>query len=118
VAFLSSASNLAPGDTNTCGSDSRPSSISSDGRFVAFISYASNLVAADTNNDADVFVHDQQTGATTRSSVTSNGSQANSGSARPSISSDGRFVSFDSVASNLVPRDTNGFIDVFVHQEF
>jgi pimeloyl-ACP methyl ester carboxylesterase len=44
-------------------------------------------------------------------------SVANRTSARPSISRDGRFVAFDSVASNLVPADTNG-IDVLVHQEF
>jgi hypothetical protein len=142
VSFESFATNLVAGDTNGAfdifvhdlqsgattrvsvasdgaqgNSDSRPSSINGDGRFVAFVSYASNLVPNDTNNDADAFVHDRQTGATTRSSVASDGSQANSGSARPSISTDGRFVVFDSVASNLVPNDTNG-IDVFVHQEF
>ena len=43
--------------------------LSSDGRWVLFASYATNLVAADTNGEPDVFVHDQQTGATTRVSV-------------------------------------------------
>ncbi len=69
----------------------------------------------DTNGDDDVFVHDRQTGTTTRVSVRSSGRQGNSHSFSPSISGDGRFVAFDSAASNLVPGDTNGFKDVFVH---
>ena len=51
-------------------------SISADGRYVAFASYANNLVANDTNGRSDVFVHDRQTGETTRVSVASDGSGA------------------------------------------
>jgi hypothetical protein len=50
-------------------------------------------------------------------SVAADGTQGNSSSVRPSTSGDGRFVSFDSAASNLVPGDTNGIGDVFVHQQ-
>ena len=90
-------------------------SISADGRNVAFASSATNLVAGDTNAAADVFVHDRQTGETERVSVASDGAEANTASTRPSISADGRYVAFESLASNLVPGDTNGSADVFVH---
>jgi Tol biopolymer transport system component len=90
-------------------------SISADGRFVAFVSEASNLVPGDTNGTSDIFVHDRSTGLTTRVSVDSAGRQANGPSFIPSISADGRFVAFASDASDLVPGDTNGARDVFVH---
>ncbi len=90
-------------------------SISADGRYVAFSSSASNLVVGDTNERDDVFVHDRQTGTTERVSVDSSGGQGSSHSVRPSITPDGRFVAFDSLASNLVTGDTNNADDVFVH---
>jgi Tol biopolymer transport system component len=90
-------------------------SVSADGRLVAFVSNASNLVVGDSNGASDVFVHDRQTGLTTRVSVASDGTQANNGSGAPSISADERFVAFSSFASNLVPGDSNGTTDVFVH---
>lgn len=93
------------------------SSISAYGRFVAFWSRATNLVPHDSNRCqevdmlghgcSDVFVHDRQTHRTTRASVTSNEGQANHASYGGSLSSDGRYVAFSSVASNLVPSDTN-----------
>jgi uncharacterized repeat protein (TIGR01451 family) len=89
--------------------------ISADGRFVAFQSYADNLVAGDTNGKVDVFVHDRGTHQTTRVSEDSAGAQGNGHSGGPSISADGRFVAFESLASNLVAGDTNGEVDVFVH---
>jgi len=114
----------APGDTTIVSVDSsgaqsnnysRFPSISADGRYVAFESEASNLVAGDTNGGGDVFVHDRQTGATTRVSVSSSGEQANDSSGAAAISGDGRYVAFYSYASNLVAGDTNGMIDTFVH---
>jgi len=92
-------------------------SVSSDGRFVAFSSYASDLVEGDTNGVPDVFVHDRFTKKTVRVSVDSTGAQANDSGLYPdvAISADGRFVTFDSVATNLVPDDTNRNSDVFVH---
>ena len=89
--------------------------LSGDGRYVAYSSYASNLVADDTNGREDVFVHDRNTGATTRVSVTSDGTQADHRSGTPKISADGRYITFASEASNLVPGDTNAETDVFVH---
>jgi archaellum component FlaF (FlaF/FlaG flagellin family) len=94
---------------------SRRASISGDGRFVAFRSDATNLVPGDTNGSWDIFVRDRMTHVTTRVSVASDGSEANGTSIRSSISNDGRFVVFSSEASNLVPGDTNGFWDIFVH---
>ncbi|MBD1884251.1 MULTISPECIES: PD40 domain-containing protein [Microcoleus] len=140
VAFASDASNLVPGDTNnskdifvrdiltntTIGvsfdSTGNPGnnffsgspSISADGRFVAFESVASNLVPGDTNGYIHVFVRDLSTNTTTRISVDSAGNQGNRGSLDPSISANGRFVAFTSVATNLVPGDTNNSLDIFV----
>jgi Tol biopolymer transport system component len=140
VAFDSKATNLVSGDTNgyddifvhdtqsgtttrvslatdgTEGNDaSRFPAISADGRYVAFTSVASNLVSGDTNGSRDIFVHDTQSGTTTRVSLATNGTEGNSASYSPAISADGRYVVFDSVASNLVSGDTNGTNDVFVH---
>lgn len=93
-----------------------PLAISGDGRFVAFGSYASNLVHGDTNGRADIFVRDRLAGVTSRVSVSSAGIQGNkaSESVGGAMSPDGRFVCFESRASNLVPGDTNGETDVFV----
>ena len=82
---------------------------------MAFQSDASNLVTGDTNGEGDVFVHDRQTGQTTRVSVASDGTEANASSSGPDLSDDGRYVAFSSSATNLVSGDTNGNADVFVH---
>ncbi len=97
------------------GHSQRPS-ISGDGRFVAFQSQASNLVANDTNNSEDVFLHDRDTGETTRISVASDGTQGNGRSDNPAISADGRYIAFRSEAHNLVPDDTNSGPDIFLYQ--
>ena len=93
---------------------SRWPSISADGRFVAFESDSASLVAGDTNGERDIFVHDRQSATTTRVSVDSSGVEANSVSNVASISADGRFVAFDSWATNLAPGDTNESYDVFI----
>jgi Tol biopolymer transport system component len=143
IAFASSSSNLVPGDTNDLpdvfihdretGETTRVSvasdgtqaegvaygssnpSISADGRYVAFKSYATNLVADDNNGKDDVFVHDMQTGDTTRVSVTSDGTESNDDSFEAFISADGRYVCFTSYADNLVTGDLNDDCDVFIH---
>jgi hypothetical protein len=140
VAFVSQATNLVPGDTNgvtdvfvrdlqagttslvSAGIGGVPAdgasdsaSISPDGRYVAFHSAATNLAYGDTNGIDDVFVRDLQTGTTTRESLSSAGIQGNASSYSPSIGRGGRFVVFVSDATNLVPNDTNGVADVFVH---
>src|SRR6185436_5012987 len=88
--------------------------ISADGRFVAFASSASNLVAGDTNGTNDIFLRDRAAGTTVLLSVDSAGTQGNGPSQSPAISADGHLVAFLSVASNLVPGDTNSGSDVFV----
>jgi len=95
--------------------DSFYASISANGRYVAFSSDASNLIWGDTNKTADVFVFDRLTRRTERVSVSSWGVQGNGDHLYPSISADGRYVAFISDSSNLVPGDTNGRADVFVH---
>lgn len=105
--------------------DSTAPSISGDGRYIAYASIASNLVNYDTNqcfdtvygyhNCTDVFVYDRVTRVTERVSISSFGDQANEASGSPSISVDGRFISFLSNASNLVTNDTNGQSDVFLY---
>jgi hypothetical protein len=97
-------------------------SLSSDGRYLAFLAQTSTLIAGDTNNAVDAFVYDSQPGVTVRVSVSSTGTQATKGSGvfdpsmgRTAISSDGRYVAFDSISPNLVAGDTNGSDDVFLH---
>lgn len=95
--------------------DSQNASISRDGRFVVFESYAENLVSGDDNYYGDVFRYDFQTDTTERVSFDSvNMQQANGHSELAAVSDDGRFVAFSSAADNLVPGDSNGFVDVFV----
>jgi Tol biopolymer transport system component len=139
VAFYSSADNLVDGDTNLdfdvfvrdlqtgtttrasvdptgadAGGGSYTPSISGDGRYVAFQSTAGNLVPGDTNFFDDVFVRDLQTGTTRRVSVDTGGGNPNLDADNASISGDGRYVAFRSLANDLVPGDTGGLFDVFV----
>ncbi|MEM7111118.1 MAG: Ig-like domain-containing protein [Chloroflexota bacterium] len=140
VAFSSSATNLINGDTNglidifvrdrvagttirisetSGGADSDGNGliprISGNGHYITYYSGASNLVANDTNARRDIFVHDLQTSITTRVSVSTAGVEANHNSERPGISDDGRYVAFQSDATNLVANDTNARRDIFVH---
>jgi Tol biopolymer transport system component len=143
VVYWSAASNLVAGDTNenmdvfrfdrrtgrteivSVTDDGQPAlgqsgypggpDISDDGRFVVFESDASNLAADDGNGNAlDVFVRDMVARRTFLVSRASDGSPGDVDSYWPSISSDGRFVAFNSDATNLVPGDTNGEWDIFV----
>jgi parallel beta-helix repeat protein len=91
------------------------SGISDDGRFVTFQSEASNLVSGDTNGKGDIFVRDRTAGTTEIVSRPTGGTpEANDTSFAPSISGDGRYVAFDSLATNLVAEDTNTNYDVFL----
>ena len=142
VAFASTANNLVPGDTNAtidvfvrdlvAGRTVRASltstggqanrqiifngiSISRDGRYVAFESTANNLVPDKTGSASDIYVRDLVAATTQRVSVSSGGIQGNSDSYNPALSGDGRYVVFESWASNLVPNDLNSNSDVFIH---
>ena len=88
--------------------------VSSNGQFVAFESAASNLVPGDTSKVSDVFVRDIVGQTTVLASVNTFGRSGNAASANASISADGRFVAFESSASDLVTNDLNGQSDVFV----
>jgi hypothetical protein len=92
---------------------SRSPSVSANGRFVVFASDANNLVPGDANGVTDVFVRDTCVGAqpgcvphTTRASTGPDGIEPNAASTSPSISLDGRFVAFQSAATNLAPDTT------------
>ena len=139
VAFVSFAINLVPGDSNGVGdvfvrdrqagrtarvsvasngsqgdAASLSPSISSDGTTVAFASSATNLVTEDTNDASDVFVHNGETGRTTRVSVALDGSQNEQESFSASMSGDGRTVAFLTDGA-LTPEDTNHTGDIFVY---
>jgi len=107
---VNSAGQQGTGDSGAWG---RPA-ISANGRYVAFESFAANLVTDDTNNRADIFFRDRQASTTTRVSLGNTGNQANGSSFQPAISGDGRYVAFESDATNLVSGDTNAANDVFV----
>jgi hypothetical protein len=79
------------------------------------MSQATNLVPGDTTIDWDIFVHTLATGVTERVSVATDGTPSDGYGVYPFLSADGRFVAFESSATNLVPGDTAGFVDVFVH---
>ncbi len=130
VVLYSFATNLVPDDTNgyrdaflfdrdtdtltrlTAGNGAALTpSISGDGLWVSFYSGASNLVPNDRNKVRDVFLYDVATATTTR---LTNGNAA-SYAASKALSGDGRYLTFWSDASNLLPGDTNGRSDVFVY---
>jgi flagellin-like hook-associated protein FlgL len=138
VAFASSASNLVSGDANGFGdiivhdivtgekkivsltsdgtqanfTNSAPK-ISGDGRYVVWESSATNFAPGDTNSQSDIFVHDSETGQTERVSSNAAGTVGNNASDTAAISGDGRYIIFESQASNLVSGDTNGANDIF-----
>jgi len=93
---------------------SGPQFASVDGSLIVFSSDANNLVPGDTNGQTDVFVRDRVAGTTQRVSVSSGGAQGDGPSTYGTISADGRYVAFQSSATNLVSGDTNGVGDIFV----
>ena len=105
--------NIAPNNTEADAPVSI-GSISGNSRYITFASNASNLVANDTNQQRDIFVYDRVEKTTERISVASEGTQANDLNLFNAISDDGRYVAFESMASNLVANDTNGQRDIFI----
>src|SRR5882724_4697334 len=102
------------------GPSARPS-VSTGGRFIAFESLASNLVPGDSNRVSDIFLRDTCRRAapecipsTVRVSLANDASEANGASFGPSISGDGRYVVFTSLADNLVGKDKNSSADIFL----
>lgn len=140
IAFSSFANNIVPNDTDNFAdvflynrttrsvesisiaangvqgnNDSEEPRISSDGRFVAFVSDASNLVANDRNGLGDAFLYDRVTRSIQRVNVSNSGAESNGFTFPPAISGDGRYVAFQSLASNLAVSDTNRNSDLFVY---
>lgn len=141
VAFSSAASNLVAGDGNDFEdiflydrqtgdmsrvsvrsngdevyADSYEPALSADGRYVVFWSYAVDLTEDEGTSGWNVYLHDQLSGETTLISKGTGGDPADNGSAHPRLSGDGRFVVFDSEATNLTAApDDNAPTDVFIH---
>lgn len=136
VAFESFASNIVAGDTNNAfdsflrdrssATSSRISvtnagmqasgaysRVSGDGRFVTFYSDSTGVVAGDTNAIGDIFVRDTVLGTTERVSLSSTGAELNNYSLHGTLSRDGRYVSFETLAA-AAPGDVNGTYDVYV----
>lgn len=141
VAFRSTASNLVPDDTNgvsdvfvrdrQTGQTERVSinltgeqgnnhsfdpSVSSTGRFIAFHTLADNLVDDDANDALDVVVHDRETGVTRLVSTNQAGEVANGHSEFPAISAGGRYIAYQSRATDLIADDRNLAQDIFRHE--
>ncbi len=141
VVFWSHATNLVAGDTNgvedvflhdvrngettrinlgargvQADGVSRSPSMSDDGRWIAYHSGASNLVPGDTNGETDIFLYAAETGLTTRVGQPAD-AQSDGSSLAPKVSANGRFLAFESMATNLVPSDTNGTMDAFVFDQ-
>ena len=143
VAFESGATNLDPADGDTGvdifvrdthtgatalvsragGAAGRKSNgvcsdpdISGDGRYVAFRCSATTLDPADGDTTFDVFVRDLQASTTVLVSRAdgASGAKSNGNSVAPSVSANGRYVAFESVATNLSPADADSTADVFV----
>jgi len=95
--------------------------ISRDGRFIAFSSDATNLIRGDRNRSPDVFVRDMVDGSIALVSRAAKGGTANGASGSPAISADGRFIAFQSDASDMICvrrcdpplEDVNLLADVF-----
>jgi Tol biopolymer transport system component len=139
IAFESAASNLVAGDTNgvtdifvhdrqsntitrvslgvggaEANAASSSAKISGDGRHVVYLSTATNLAAGITNGRQHVFVYDRVMGTTACVSVSSSGTPASDNSFSPAISSNGRYVVFESYATNLAGTDADAVADVFL----
>jgi hypothetical protein len=134
VVFASGATNLVPNDTNgwndiflrdrllgttvringvDANQDSGHPAISRNGRYIAYESAATNLVSTANNGVYHIFLYDTVAKTTVHVSKTTAGVQGNASSQYPSVSNDGRYVSFTSLATNLVAGDTNAHPDVF-----
>jgi Tol biopolymer transport system component len=142
VAFTSCATNLVAGDTNgwsdifvrdrLTGTTTRVSvdsqgnegnnccwgaTLSADGRYVAFTSCSSNLVADDTNGYPDIFVHDCLTGTTERVSLSATDGELNWCSRDSTISGDGRYVAFETDATNTEIEGYTGYYPADINEK-
>jgi hypothetical protein len=144
VVWTSSADNLVPDDTNGAGdvfvrdrtlnttervslsssgaqgslggNGGRAAAVSADGRYVAFESQSPEFVSANYNADHQMYVRDRMLGITEQITIGIDAFSGNSDSESGSISGDGRYVAYNSNATNLVVGDTTTTsADVFVY---
>ena len=103
--------------TNGSGGNghSLAASLSADGRYVAFQSAAGNLAPADTNGVDDIFLRDTQAGTTVLVSRNLAGGTGRQPSLAPQLSSNGRWLVFESGVANLVDNDFNNASDIFLY---
>jgi Tol biopolymer transport system component len=87
--------------------------LSADGRFVAFASFATNFSPISQFGFSNIYLHDRRQGVTEQISRSHDGQDADGSSVGATLSADGRYVLFDSVAANLLPSPDNGRVDVF-----
>src|SRR5262249_18987317 len=109
VGFATAAMDGSPANGNSLVGPS----ISATGRYVAFQSNATNVAPGPASGFQEIYERDTCVGAppgctptTTRVTVTSDGSPVNFQSFNSAISADGRFVAFDSTATNILPSTT------------
>lgn len=139
VTFVSNATNLVSGDTNSCADifvrdlsantteliskstgatiGNRASdmpALSADGRYVVFSSRAGNLVPSDSNGYPDIFIRDRTSSTTERVSTNDSGVEGRFDSLNASVTDDGRFVTFESYSPDFVLGDSNLAVDVFL----
>jgi Tol biopolymer transport system component len=108
------ASLNSSGQPGTSGWMNVRPTLSPDGRYIAFGSHARNFSQTYANFNGGVYVRDRLLGTVERMSVDSNGVQSDDGAEEGCVSADGRYASFASRSTNLVPGDTNGFTDIFL----
>jgi len=107
---------VSTGSGGTLAADGRSLNpdLSFDGSSVAFESTTSNWAAGGSTATSDVFLKDLGDGTLTRISTSLTGTDGNGESLNAKVSADGRYVVFESDASNLTSGDTNGYRDIFL----
>ncbi|MEA2025094.1 MAG: calcium-binding protein, partial [Chloroflexota bacterium] len=139
VAFMTAADNLDPGDSNASpdvylrnvargktkivsvsssgvngDGDSEGPAISASGRFIVFASGAHNLIDGRWLPSWQIYLRDRAKGRTFLVSKNSAGGRANDMSFNPEISADGRYVVFESNATNLTGKGTKGAQQIYL----
>ena len=104
--WVSAHDTIARAGTNTMRIYWEPPAISADGRYVVFRS-DDDLLPSDTNGLADIYVRDVVTNTLELVSVTPGGAAGNNSSFAPNMSADGRWVVFESVATDIIPGPYN-----------
>ncbi|MHB9134799.1 MAG: TolB family protein [Armatimonadota bacterium] len=84
------------------------------GRYLIFNSYLNGFIKGDNNKFVDLFAYDLQTDEITKVTLSSTGEQTNNHTFEGRLSADGRYAVFGTIATNLVPGDSNKVSDIFL----